>query len=96
MPTVPFLIVAAFAFARSSPRFHRRLMDHRIFGPQIRQWQDHHAIERRVKVIAIASMAGGLCVSYFLLPPELWLVQFGVLALVSVFIASRPAPPPGA
>lgn len=96
MPTVPFLIVAAFAFARSSPRFHRRLMNHRIFGPQIRQWQDHHAIERRVKVIAIASMAGGLCVSYFLLPPELWLVQCGVLALVSVFIASRPAPPPGA
>lgn len=96
MPTVPFLIVAAFAFARSSPRFHARLMNHRIFGPQIRQWQYHRAIERRVKILAIGSMAVGLCVSFFLLPPRLWLAQAAVLALVSLFIATRPAPPPGA
>ena len=94
MPRVPFLLLSAFGFARSSPRFHRRLMTHSVFGPQIRQWQDHRAISFRVKVISIGSMAGGLCISFFLLPPHLWLIQVAVLALVSLFIATRPAPPP--
>ena len=50
VPTVPFLIVAAFAFNRSSPRFHNMLMTHPVFGPQIRDWQEHRAIDPRVKV----------------------------------------------
>ncbi len=93
VPTVPFLIMAAYGFARSSPRFHAKLMNHRLFGPQIRQWQDHQAIDRRVKIFSIASMAGGLCVSYFLLAPKYWLIQVAVLTLVSIFIVTRPAPP---
>jgi len=96
MPTVPFLIVAAFAFNRSSPRFHHMLMTHPIFGPQIRDWQEHRAIDPRVKVIVCASMAIGLCISWFILPPRFWMMQAGILALVAIFIVTRANPPTGA
>ncbi|MBB1490266.1 MULTISPECIES: YbaN family protein [unclassified Paracoccus (in: a-proteobacteria)] len=93
VPTVPFLIVAAFAFNRSSPRFHHMLMTHRVFGPQIRDWQEHRAIDPRVKVIVCVSMAIGLCISWFILPHPFWAVQVAVLAAVAVFIVTRANPP---
>lgn len=93
MPTVPFLIVAAYAFDRSSPRFHKMIMSHPIFGPQVRDWREHGAISRRVKILAVGGMAVGLCISFFILNPKLWLAQVVILALVSVYILTRPAPP---
>ena len=33
MPTTVFLIVAAWLYARSCPGLHRRLIEHRVFGP---------------------------------------------------------------
>ena len=38
LPTTPFLLVAAFAFARSSERLDRWLREHRSFGPLIDNW----------------------------------------------------------
>ena len=93
MPTVPFLIVAAYGFNRSSPRFHAWIMNHPIFGPQIREWLEHRAIDPRVKAFVVASMAVGLCVSFFLLPRGWWLVQVAVLTLVGAYIVTRPNPP---
>ena len=95
VPTVPFLIVAAFAFNRSSPRFHNMLMTHPVFGPQIRDWQEHRAIDPRVKVIVCVSMAVGLCVSWFILPHHYWAVQVVILTAVAVFIVTRANPPAG-
>lgn len=93
MPTVPFLIVAAFAFNRSSPRFHNMLMTHPVFGPQIRDWQEHRAIDPRVKVIVCVSMAIGLCISWFILPHPYWGMQVAILSAVAVFILTRANPP---
>ena len=39
LPTVPFMILAAFCFARSSPRLEAKLLNHRQFGPHIRRWR---------------------------------------------------------
>ncbi|WP_134724800.1 YbaN family protein [Paracoccus luteus] len=94
MPTVPFLIVAAYAFDRSSPRFHARLMAHPVFGPQIGNWRRHGAIATNVKILATGSMAAGLVVTFFILPWPLWLVQLTVISAVALFVVSRPAPPP--
>ena len=38
LPTVPFMLLAAFCFARGSDRFHHWLMNHSRFGPQIHDW----------------------------------------------------------
>jgi len=57
MPTTVFLIIAAWAFARSDPRWHRWLRQHARFGEAIRAWEEHHAMPRRAKRVAFLALA---------------------------------------
>lgn len=93
VPTVPFLLLAAFCFARSSPRLYHWLMNHPRFGGPLRDWQAHHAIGRRVKVVALLMMAAGLVPGLLLLPLRLWLVQLAIILAAGTFVATRPEPP---
>ena len=49
LPTTPFLLLAAFAFARSSERWHQWLVNHQIFGPLIEDWNRYGAISEARK-----------------------------------------------
>ena len=60
MPTVPFMIVAAFAFGRGSPRLRRWTIEHPTFGPPVRRWEEDGAISRRHKAYAVIGMAGSM------------------------------------
>ncbi len=94
LPTTPFILVAAFAFAQSSEKLHRWLLDHNLFGPLIDNWQRHGAISRRTKVISVVTMAALPVISLVLAAPAAVVVlQLIVLAAVAVFILSRPEPP---
>src|SRR3546814_18822740 len=57
LPTVPFIILAAFCFARSSTALERKLLDNPRFGPAIRLWREKGAISRRGKRAALAAFA---------------------------------------
>lgn len=57
LPTTPFVLLAAACFARSSERFHDWLLDNRIAGPIIHEWQAHRSMPRRAKRWAYALMA---------------------------------------
>ena len=57
LPTVPFMILAAFCFANSSPRLEAWLVEHHIFGDHIRNWRDRRAITRRGKWAATVAFA---------------------------------------
>ena len=94
LPTTPFILVAAFAFAQSSEKLHRWLLDHNVFGPLIDNWQRHGAISRRTKVISVVTMAALPVISLVLAaPPIVIIVQLVVLGAVALFILTRPDPP---
>jgi uncharacterized protein len=52
LPTTPFLLVAAWAATRSSPRLRWWLLRHPRYGPSIRAWQRHRAIPFSAKLTA--------------------------------------------
>ena len=93
LPTVPFLLLAAFCFSRSSPRFHDWLVNHRTFGPPIKAWEEEGAISSRAKAIATLTIIGSVCLTLFLAVP-FWavLTQSFVLCAVLAFIWTRPVP----
>lgn len=94
LPTTPFILVAAFAFAQSSERLHQWLLDHNVFGPLIENWRRYGAISRRAKVVSVASMAAVLLVSLAIAAPAaVIVVQLVVLGGAALFILTRPEPP---
>ncbi|MEM1380695.1 MAG: YbaN family protein [Pseudomonadota bacterium] len=95
LPTTPFILLAAFAFARSSQRWHDWLVAHPVFGPMIANWRDYGAISRRAKIIGTLSMAGVFVLSFVLnAPATVLVVQAVVLIASAAFVLTRPAPPP--
>ena len=56
LPTTPFVVLAAACFARSSPRLHGWLLDHRLFGPLIRDFQAGRGVSLRIKAWALGCM----------------------------------------
>jgi uncharacterized membrane protein YbaN (DUF454 family) len=90
VPTTPFLLLAAYCFARSSPVLHNWLLTHPTLGKPIDDWQRHRAISRRTKVTAIAVMAAAYAGSVIAgFPPWILLLQALVLVAVGGFILSR-------
>jgi uncharacterized protein len=95
MPTTVFLIVALWAFARSSPRLHVWLLDHPRLGPPLRAWQNHRVVPRRAKILATGMMATSIVILWFT-SRNPWLTGSvaAVLAGVSTYLLTRPSQPP--
>ncbi|MFD1299294.1 YbaN family protein [Lysobacter gummosus] len=96
LPTVPFVLLSAFAAARGSERLHVRLHAHRQFGPMIRDWQAHGAVSRRAKRLAVSMMA--VCaVIMILTSPKWWMWASGIaiMTAVAIWLWRRPEPPRG-
>lgn len=96
LPTVPFVLLAAFCFSRGSPRCEAWLLADPRLGPPIRAWREHRAMPLRAKQLALVSMAVGSGLAWWLLPaPWGWLP--GVCcAVVAVWICRLPTVPAGA
>lgn len=93
LPTVPFILLSAFAAARGSQRLHVWLLAHRRFGPMIRDWQDGGAVSRRSKWLATGTMT--LCAAImFLTAPRVWMAATGtaIMAVVATWLWLRPEP----
>lgn len=93
VPATPFLLLAAFAFARGSPRLEAWLLGHPRFGKLIMDWRAEGAIGRGSKTAALTTMAATPGVTWAIGGGATVLtIQVVVLSLVALFILSRPEP----
>lgn len=90
LPTVPFMLLAAYFFARSSPRLEARILDHPRFGPPIRAWRTRGAISPAGKRAALAAFAFSALLGLVLLPFPWLLVPAGAALIGGSWIATRP------
>ncbi|MCV2863285.1 YbaN family protein [Albidovulum sediminicola] len=91
LPTVPFLLLSAFCFARSSERLHDWLVNHDRLGPPIRDWRERGAVSRRAKLFATASVLASLGLAVWLgFGTVVLLVQVAALSGVMAFLWTRP------
>jgi uncharacterized membrane protein YbaN (DUF454 family) len=91
LPTVPFLLVAAWAGSKGWPQLEARLLAHPKHGPAIRRWRDHRAVPRGAKWAALGTMS--LSIVFIVLSSAPMAVKLGVplfLALVAGWLWTRP------
>lgn len=84
LPTTPFLLLAAWCFARSSPRFHYWLLYRSWFGSYLRHWQQHKALPPGAKWKAVVLIVLTFAVSLWLVP--LWWVRGLLLAILVILL----------
>lgn len=71
LPTVPFILLAAFCFARSSTRLHHWLMTHPWFSEALNDWDKQRAIRKGLKKKAyiVSGLSFGVSIA---IVPLLW------------------------
>jgi uncharacterized membrane protein YbaN (DUF454 family) len=91
VPTVPFLILAAWAAGKGSPRLERWLLNHPRYGPHIRHWRERGAVPRRAKVFAIAAMSSSaIALQFTPVPQWLRIAVPLVMTLIAIWLWTRP------
>ena len=97
MPTVPFVLLAAWAAAKSSPRLSHWLENHPTMGPHIRDWRNGGVVSRRAKWTATLMMSAGALVMSVVVRP--WWVPVSAITImtaVGLWLWQRPEVPPAA
>ena len=65
IPTTIFLIIALWAFARSSKKFHSWLLNHRRFGPILHNWQTHKVVPRKAKILMVILQISAVIIIHY-------------------------------
>ncbi|KAF1054247.1 MAG: Inner membrane protein YbaN [Stenotrophomonas maltophilia] len=91
LPTTEFILLSAWAAAKSSPRLSAWLENHRLFGPILHNWHNGRAIARRAKISASVAMFVALLIMLWTLPHGYWLYAVVIgMALGNLWMWSRP------
>ncbi len=95
IPTTPLLIVALWAFAKSSKKFHTWLINHKRFGPILNNWEKHKVVPKNAKIIMVIFQILAVIMLYYstksLLYSSLLLV---LLIFVAWYVISLPSKAP--
>ena len=93
LPTTPFMLLALWAFSKSSQRLHDWLYAHPVFGPPLQQWRSHRVIPARAKLLAVATMAVSLVYLAMFTDVNVWIkVSIALVMLYgAAFILGKPS-----
>ena len=92
IPTTIFLIIALWAFTKSSKKLRNWLLNHKRFGPILNNWQQHKVVPRRAKILMVVLMSLASILFYYSLQ-NLYLTigLVIILVLVAIYVISLPS-----
>ncbi len=91
LPTVPFLILAAWAGSKGWPALEKWLLEHRMYGPYIRRWRERGAVPRKAKWLATVMMlASAIGLQFSSMPDWLRIGTPLVMLAVAIWLWRRP------
>ena len=92
IPTTIFLIIALWAFTKSSAKLRQWLLNHKRFGPILKNWQVHKVVPRRAKILMVVLMS--LAVILFFYSSQSLILTIGliiILVSVAIYVISLPS-----
>ena len=95
IPTTIFLIIALWAFTKSSEKLRYWLLNHKRFGPILNNWQEHKVVPRRAKILMVVLMS--LAVILFYYSSQSLILTIGliiILVSVAIYVISLPSKVP--
>ena len=95
IPTTIFLIIALWAFTKSSEKLRHWLLHHKRFGPILNNWQKHKVVPRRAKILMVVLMS--LAVILFYYSSQSLILTIGliiILVSVAIYVISLPSKVP--
>ena len=92
LPTMPFVLLAAFFASKGSPGFAQWLEHHPKFGPMIERWRTGRAVPTHAKVLACITMVISWAILMVLGMSVAVLAITGLLfAGIASYLVTRPA-----
>ncbi len=86
LPTTCFLLLSTYCFAKSSPRLHAWLLNHKWLGPRIRLYTEHRSVTKRTKIVALSTLWASIILSAFLIGN---LIVGAVLVLIAIAVSAH-------
>ncbi|MCM2350128.1 MAG: YbaN family protein [Bacteriovoracaceae bacterium] len=91
VPTTPFLILSAFLFSKSSPKFHKWLLNLPLAGQGLQDWNDNGIIRPQAKALCSVMILGSLVFISLnqTIPLPIKMVVAAILVSVMIFVLTR-------
>ena len=67
LPTTPFLLVASFAFAKGSERFHRWFVNTKLYKKHLEEFVNRRAMTLKTKLCILIPVSAMLLVAFFMM-----------------------------
>ena len=95
IPTTIFLIIALWAFTKSSEKLRYWLLNHKRFGPILNNWQEHKVVPRRAKILMVVLMSLAVILFYYSLQSLILTIGLIIILVsVAIYVISLPSKVP--
>ena len=95
IPTTIFLIIALWAFTKSSEKLRYWLLNHKRFGPILNNWQEHKVVPRRAKILMVVLMSLAVILFYYSLQSLILTIGLIIILVsVAIYVLSLPSKDP--
>jgi len=92
IPTTIFLIIALWAFTKSSEKLRHWLLNHKRFGPILNNWQEHKVVPRRAKILMVVLMSLAVILFYYSLQSLILTIGLIIILVsVAIYVISLPS-----